>query len=163
MFKVGQFSIFLILGLILSQLVPVAVGPSFVLLALPLRVVTMTALAFIMVRVGLDFDIDKHQLRSYAYDYCVAMIAAALPWALCALYFVFVMAPRWLWSDINFWEHTMLLSRFAAPTSAGVLFSMLAAAGLTGTWVFAKARILAIFDDVDTILAVTVLQIVMVG
>ena len=52
----------------------------------------------------------------------------------------------------NSWTEALLAGRFAAPTSAGILFSMLAAAGLSGTWVFRKARVLAIFDDLDTVL-----------
>jgi len=40
---------------------------------------------------------------------------------------------------------------------------MLAAAGLAATWVFKKARILAIFDDLDTILLMIPLKIMMVG
>jgi Kef-type K+ transport system membrane component KefB len=40
---------------------------------------------------------------------------------------------------------------------------MLAAAGLASTWVFKKARILAIFDDLDTILLMIPLKIWMVG
>ena len=57
----------------------------------------------------------------------------------------------------------MLAARFAAPTSAGVLFSMLAAAGLAGTWAFGKTRILAIFDDLDTVLFMLPLKALMVG
>jgi Kef-type K+ transport system membrane component KefB len=123
----------------------------------------MTALAFIMIRVGYEFDVDKGRPRAYVYDYLVAMTAAGLPWIFCTLYFVFVMAEPAQRRDSVFWQHMLLLGRFAAPTSAGVLFSMLTAAGLSATWVFRKARVLAIFDDVDTILAVVVIQMVMVG
>ncbi len=126
-----------------------------------LHIATMTALAFIMIRVGYDFDIDKRRPGEYAFDYFVAMTAAALPWIFCTLYFVFVMTrPE---NSSERWTNMMLLSRFAAPTSAGILFSMLAAAGLNTKWVFRKARILAIFDDVDTILLVIVLQMLKVG
>jgi Kef-type K+ transport system membrane component KefB len=61
------------------------------------------------------------------------------------------------------WKETLLLSRFAAPTSAGILFTMLAAAGLKKSWVFQKTRVLAIFDDLDTILLMIPLQILMIG
>jgi hypothetical protein len=162
MSKVLLFSLLLLSGLILSQLVPRAVGPSFALVDAPLNILTMTALAFIMIRVGYEFDIDKRRLGSYVYDYLVAMTAAGLPWIFCTLYFVFVMAPSQR-SDFHFWERMLLLGRFAAPTSAGVLFSMLTAAGLSATWVFRKARLLAIFDDVDTILAIVLIQMAMVG
>jgi Kef-type K+ transport system membrane component KefB len=40
---------------------------------------------------------------------------------------------------------------------------MLAAAGLAATWVFKKARILAIFDDLDTVLLMIPLKILLVG
>jgi len=40
---------------------------------------------------------------------------------------------------------------------------MLAAAGLGGTWLFRKARVLAIFDDVDTVLLIILLKMLMVG
>lgn len=40
---------------------------------------------------------------------------------------------------------------------------MLAAAGLSNTWVFRKTRILAIFDDLDTVILMIPLQILMVG
>ncbi len=52
---------------------------------------------------------------------------------------------------------------FAAPTSAGVLFAMLAAAGLGTTWVFRKAQVLAVFDDFDAILILIPLQMAFVG
>jgi Kef-type K+ transport system membrane component KefB len=163
MHKVGLYSLLLILGLAASQLGPLAAGPSFALLDQPLRILTMTALAFIMIRVGCDFDIDKRQLGAYAGDFLVATTAAVLPWIFCAFYFALVMAPQQRWNDLSFWEQTLLLSAFAAPTSAGVLFSMLAAAGLGATWVFRKARILAIFDDIATILIVILLQMGTLG
>jgi Kef-type K+ transport system membrane component KefB len=40
---------------------------------------------------------------------------------------------------------------------------MLAAGGLAATWVFKKARVLAIFDDLDTILLMIPLKILIVG
>jgi len=65
--------------------------------------------------------------------------------------------------DVASWQEALLLARFASPTSAGVLFAMLAAAGLATTWVFKKARVLAIFDDLDTILLMIPLKMLMVG
>ncbi len=43
----------------------------------------MIFLAYIMIEVGMEFDIDKSRLGSYAIDYGIAMAAAAVPW-LCA-------------------------------------------------------------------------------
>ncbi len=116
---------------------------------------TMICLAYIMLEVGLEFTIDKKRLRSYGVDYLVAATAAAFPWILCALYFIFVF-------DSN-WKEALLTGRFAAPTSAGVLFTMLAAAGLAHTWLYKKARILAIFDDLDTVLFMIPLKMLIVG
>ena len=50
-----------------------------------------------------------------------------------------------------------------SPTSAGILFTMLAAAGLKASWVYKKVQVLAIFDDLDTILLMIPLQIMMIG
>jgi Kef-type K+ transport system membrane component KefB len=154
--KVALYSVLLVLGLVGSQLLAGA-GETLI------KLLTMTALAFIMIHVGWEFDLDRSRLGQYGWDYLVAGTAAAFPWILCALYFVYVMAPPSLWQTGDLWKESLLLSRFASPTSAGVLFSMLAAAGLGATWVFRKAQVLAIFDDLDTILLMIPLKIMMVG
>lgn len=56
-----------------------------------------------------------------------------------------------------------MIARFAAPTSAGVLFSMLNAAGLGETWVYNKAKILAVFDDLFTILLMVPIKMMYIG
>jgi Kef-type K+ transport system membrane component KefB len=124
---------------------------------------SMFALSFLMIHVGYEFEIDKSRPSQYAWDYIVAATAAAFPWVLCSLYFIFVMAPPEMWSSLDLWKESLLQSRFASPTSAGVLFSMMAAAGLAATWVFQKARVLAIFDDLDTILFMIPLKMLLVG
>ena len=154
--KVLTYSLLLIAGLIVSQFLG---GWG----ALPIRLLTMVALSFIMIHVGYEFEIDKSRPRQYAWDYFVAFTAAAFPWVFCAAYFVYVMAPSALWGHPDLWKEALLEARFASPTSAGVLFSMLAAAGLAATWVFNKARVLAIFDDLDTILLMVPLKMMMVG
>jgi Kef-type K+ transport system membrane component KefB len=123
----------------------------------------MVGLSFIMIRVGYEFDIDRSRLRQYGWDYVVAFTAASFPWIFVTLYFVFVLLPPATWGTLAAWQETLLAGRFAAPTSAGVLFSMLAAAGLGTTWLFRKARILAIFDDLDTVLLMIPLKMLMVG
>jgi len=160
--KVLVFSILLVIGLILSQLLPDLAGASFPILSEVITVLTLTGLAFIMIHVGYEFELDKTKLRSYGWDYVVAMTAAAFPWIFVALYFLYVMGPEGsvTWED---WKPALVISRFAAPTSAGVLFSMLAAAGLSSTWLFRKARVLAIFDDLDTVLLMIPLTMLMVG
>lgn len=120
-----------------------------------LHAATMVCLAYIMIEVGLEFTLDKKNIKSYGVDYLVAATAAAFPWIFCAIYFGVALKTNW--------KEALLIARFAAPTSAGVLFTLLAAAGLGTTWLFRKARILAIFDDLDTVLLMIPLQMMMVG
>jgi Kef-type K+ transport system membrane component KefB len=161
--KVILYSALLFAGLGLSQFLPALLGDSHDAAATAIRVLTMTGLAFIMIHVGFEFHIDKSRLGSYGWDYVVAFTAASFPWVFVTGYFVFVMLPPETWGDFDAWKETLLAGRFAAPTSAGVLFSMLAAAGLGATWLFRKARILAIFDDLDTVLLMIPLKMLMVG
>ena len=161
--KVAIFSLLLILGLLGSQFLPTLVGPGYGPISEVIGFLTFVALAYIMIHVGYEFEIDKNNLRAYGWDYVVAMTAAAFPWIFVTGYFVFVMLPPEFWGSFDAWKETLLAGRFAAPTSAGVLFSMLAAAGLSATWVFRKARILAIFDDLDTVLLMIPLKMMMVG
>jgi Kef-type K+ transport system membrane component KefB len=152
------YSILLIAGLIGSQVT----GSSETVEGM-VALATMVALSFIMIHVGYEFEIDKKNPGKYAWDGAVAMIAASLPWVGTAIYFVFVMGPREQWWNWPLWEGSLLKALFAAPTSAGVLFSMLAAAGLSATWVFQKARVLAIFDDLGTLLLLIPLKILITG
>ncbi|RNC65768.1 sodium:proton antiporter [Proteiniphilum sp. X52] len=163
--KVYFFSFLLVTGLILSQLVPHLLEDNFYSFKIFLDALLYISLAFIMINVGREFEINKKQWRSYSKDYLVAMGAAAFPWILVALYYLFFVAPleMRIWSDGDAWKETFLLSRFAAPTSAGILFTMLIAAGLKHTWVYKKVQVLAIFDDLDTILLMIPLQIMMIG
>lgn len=161
--KVALFSVLLIAGIALSQWLPGAVGENYKIAAEAVQILTMIALSFIMIHVGYEFEIDKDNLGQYGWDYVVAMTAAAFPWLFCCGYFVWVMMPSEAWTYWPAWKESLLASRFAAPTSAGVLFSMLAAAGLSATWLFRKARVLAIFDDLDTVLLMIPLKMLMVG
>ena len=161
--KVLLFSALLFLGLVGSQFLPGLIGPAYGTIGDFVRILTMTGLSFIMIHVGYEFNIDKSNLKQYGWDYTVAFTAASFPWILVTLYFVFVLLPLEAWGSLAAWKETLLAGRFAAPTSAGVLFSMLAAAGLGATWLFRKARILAIFDDLDTVLLMIPLKMLMVG
>jgi Kef-type K+ transport system membrane component KefB len=161
--KVAIFSALLIMGLLGAGVLPQVAGDHFPLLEKIITLLTLVGLGFIMIHVGYEFEIDKSDIKSYGWDYVVAMTAAAFPWVFVTLYFVFVMLPPSAWNSWNAWTELLLAGRFAAPTSAGVLFSMLAAAGLSATWLFGKARILAIFDDLDTILLMIPLKILIVG
>ncbi len=161
--KVLLFSVLLLIGLAGSQVLPGLVGPAYAAFGDLVRILTMIGLSFIMIHVGYEFDVDKSNLGQYGWDYVVAFTAASFPWVLVTLYFVLVLLPPDLRGTAAAWQETLLAGRFAAPTSAGVLFSMLAAAGLGATWLYRKARVLAIFDDLDTVLLMIPLKMMMVG
>lgn len=161
--KVLLFSVLLLLGLAGSQLLPARLGAGYAGFGDAVRLLTMVGLSFIMIRVGYEFDLDKSDLRRYGWDYVVAFTAASFPWVFVTGYFMLVLLPSGSLGSMAAWQETLLAGRFAAPTSAGVLFSMLAAAGLGATWLFRKARTLAIFDDLDTVLLMIPLKMLMVG
>lgn len=161
--KVLAFSLFLILGLVVSQVLPQVLGETFATVKYGTNTLLYVCLAFIMINVGREFEIEKSQWKSYAQDYFIAMAIAAMPWLLIALYYMFVLLPSSYWGDWTAWKENLLLSRFAAPTSAGILFTMLAALKLKSTWMYRKIQVLAIFDDLDTILLMIPLQILMMG
>lgn len=147
--RILVYSLLLITGMGLSQL-----GFA-VLWQEAIGALTMIFLAYIMVEVGMEFEIDKSRLREYGLDAFIAMGAAAIPWLFAAAYFywIFNLGVR----------ESLLVGRFASPTSAGILFTMLAAAGLAKTWVYKKARVLAIFDDLDTVLLMVPLRMLLIG
>lgn len=161
--KIALYSGLLISGLVLSQALPLAAPGAWAAADIPVKLATMFCLAFIMIHVGFEFAVDKAHVRRCAWDYAVAATAATFPWLLCAAYFVWAMSPADARTSWDAWKQALLIGRFSAPTSAGILFSMLAAAGLTSTWVFKKARILAIFDDLDTVLLMIPLKVMTVG
>ena len=161
--KIILFSVFLLLGLAGSQVFPILLGPEIHAHLKPFfDVMLYICLAFIMINVGREFELDKTKWKSYTEDYFIAMATAAVPWLLICGYFILLMPVQYR-LDWGAWKETLLLSRFAAPTSAGILFTMLAAAGLKKSWVYQKTRVLAIFDDLDTILLMIPLQILMIG
>ncbi|MBR5105796.1 MAG: sodium:proton antiporter [Alistipes sp.] len=161
--KVISFSLMLMLGLALSQFLPKLMGDSYGELKHMVEVALGVCLAFIMINVGREFEIDKSNVKVYVKDYLVAMLAAALPWIFIAVYYIFALMPQEFWGEGETWKESLLLSRFAAPTSAGILFSMLAAMKLQKSWIYQKAQTLAIFDDLDTIILMVPLQIAMIG
>lgn len=149
MFLVLIYSILLIFGIFCSQ--------SFNLVKIEniLQILTNTCLSYIMIEVGLEFMVDKTRLKSYGWDFLFAFLAAVLPWIFCACYFIYIFHISW--------QNAFLVGVFAAPTSAGVLFSMLAASGLGTSWLFRKAQILAVFDDFAAILLLIPLQVIFIG
>ena len=161
--KVLLFSALLILGLAGSQVLPGLLGPAHKGFSSVVTFLTMAGLAFIMIHVGYEFELDRGRLASYGWDYVVAMTTAGLPWLLAALYFVFVMLPASSRTSWDVWKEVLIIGRFAAPTATGVLFAMLAAAGLSASWMFRKTRVLVIFDDLDTVLLMVPLKVMLVG
>ncbi len=160
--KVLLFSFFLVLGLVFSQCLPVWLESSFDVIEKGIKTLMFVCLAFIMINVGREFELDKSCWKSYTAHYFIAMATAAVPWLLIAFYYMCLLPSHLFWN----WEackENLLLSRFAAPTSAGILFTMLAAAGLRKEWIYKKTQVLAIFDDLDTILLMIPLQILMIG
>jgi hypothetical protein len=161
--KIVLLSVCLIGGLILSQTLPVALEAHlYEQLKFGLDSLMFVCLSFIMINVGREFELDKSRWRSYLADYFIAMATAAMPWIMVTLYYMFLLGPQW-WGSWDAWRENLLIGRFAAPTSAGILFTMLAAAGLRQVWIYKKTQVLAIFDDLDTILLMIPLQIMLIG
>ncbi len=161
--KIAVFSILLMFGLVGAQLLPTITGDHHNLVSELITFFTMVGLSFIMIHVGYEFELNKSKVRSYGFDYLVAITTATFPWLFAAGYFVFILMPPELWSSGDAWKEVLVAGRFAAPTATGVLFAMLAAAGLSSTWMFKKTRVLVIFDDLDTVLLMIPLKILMVG
>ncbi len=143
------FSLLLFLGTLTGQLFDFSAARPL------LSVITSVCLAFIMIEVGMEFSGEDKKLTSYGRDFLIATTAAILPAILCLGYFMLMLHSQW--------KSAMLMGISFAPTSAGILFAMLIAAGLHTTWVFKKARVLAVLDDLVTILLLTPLEIIIHG
>ena len=90
--KIILFSLFLIIGLIGSQTIPTALNPeAFEKLKSFFDAMLYICLAFIMINVGREFELDKTKWKSYTEDYFIAMATAAVPWLLICGYFIFLM------------------------------------------------------------------------
>lgn len=152
------YTVMLLAGLACSQLAAAKMShTAYSQFGKGVGIATMFCLSFLMVHVGNEFVLKKSDIKGYAKDYAVAMSAAGLPWLFVACWLVFALPGSMAWGP------ALLMARFAAPTSAGILFSMLEAAGFKETWLFKKARVLAIFDDLDTILLMIPLKMFLVG
>ena len=161
--KILLLSFSLIIGLILSQIAPMAVEAElYSHVKYWLDTLMFICLAFIMINVGREFELDKSRWKGYISDYFIAMATAALPWIMVSIYYMWLLPPEYFGSW-EAWKENLLIGRFAAPTSAGILFTMLAAAGLQHVWIYKKTQVLAIFDDLDTILLMIPLQIMIIG
>ena len=76
--KVISFSLMLMVGLVLSQMMPAQLGEYYDLIREGIGILLGVCLAFIMINVGREFEIDKENIRGYAKDYFVAMFAGFL-------------------------------------------------------------------------------------
>ncbi|MBQ2018961.1 MAG: sodium:proton antiporter, partial [Alistipes sp.] len=102
--KIILFSLFLILGLICSQTLPTMVGvEKFAAAKTTLDVMLYTCLAFIMINVGREFELDRSRWRSYTADYFIAMITAAAPWLLICIYYMSLL-PADLFTSWDAWK-----------------------------------------------------------
>lgn len=161
--QIFGLSSLLMLGVVSSQLLPGLGSELYYPIQHVIKFLTTLCLGFVMIHVGVEFFIEKSKWKSYAWDYVIAATTALFPWIFCAVYFALILPHPEEMTSTQKWQECLLAGRFAAPTSAGVLFSMLFAIGLGNTWLFRKTRILAIFDDLDTILLLIPLKIAIVG
>merc|ERR1719237_163058 len=117
-----------------------------------------------MFHVGLEFEVEKAKGCAYVtVDILVSVASAFLAWGLCVAWFIIALpfAPCYGFEDKL--KDSVLTAHFSASTSAGVLFSMLAAANLSSSWTYRKARVLAIFDDLATIISIIPVKVLYIG
>ena len=74
--KILLFSFFLMLGLVVSQFLPAMVGEGYSSVKTVSNTLLYVCLAFIMINVGREFEMDKSRWRSYTEDYFIAMATA---------------------------------------------------------------------------------------
>ena len=85
--KILLFSFFLVIGLVVSQFLPAMVGENYSMVKTISNTLLYVCLAFIMINVGREFEMDKTRWKSYTEDYFIAMATAAFPWIFVALCF----------------------------------------------------------------------------
>ena len=95
--KVLLFSLFLVLGLVVSQMLPAMVGEQYSLVKTISNTFLFICLAFIMINVGREFEIDKTRWKSYTEDYFIAMATAAFPW----LYIICLSCFRAIYGEVG--------------------------------------------------------------
>ena len=105
--KVLSFSGFLMLGLVVSQFLPVIAGEGYGTVKSISNILLYVCLSFIMINVGREFVLDKTRWKSYAQDYFIAMATAALPWFMIAIYYVFVLLPPDFWNSWEAWKENL--------------------------------------------------------
>ena len=116
--KIVLFSLFLLIGLAGSQTLPTLLGAEHHAHLKPFfDGMLYVCLAYIMINVGREFELDKTQWKSYTADYFIAMATAAVPWLLICGYYIFLMpadvgAANRLRSRVSF--HVSQLPRYSA-------------------------------------------------
>ena len=105
--KILLFSFFLMLGLVVSQFLPAMVGEGYSSVKTVSNTLLYVCLAFIMINVGREFEMDKSRWRSYTEDYFIAMATAAFPWIFVALYYMFVLLPDIYWNSGEAWKEIL--------------------------------------------------------
>jgi len=163
--KILVYSFLMCLGLAISQFIPQALDDEF---GFYVRLPAGIALSYIIVHVGLDFEIVKWRLPTYAVDFFVATSAALIPLVVVFWYLKYVcgshsLPEHWFIPQALGTSQGLLLSVFSAPTSAGMLISMMEAADLKHTWVFKKASMLAILDDIDSLVFIAFMRILAIS
>ena len=108
--KVLSFSGFLMLGLVISQFLPMIAGEGYGTVKVLSNILLYVCLSFIMINVGWEFVLDKVRWKSYAEDYLIAMATAALPWFMIAIYYVFVLLPPDYWNSWEAWKESVTKS-----------------------------------------------------
>lgn len=161
--KIFSFSLLLILGLVASQILPGMLGESYPAFRAGATTFLYVCLSFIMINVGREFEIDKKRWRSYAEDYFIAMATAAVPWLLIALYYVFVLLPARVLGQWRRLERESVVEPFCRSDFGRHPVHDARGLRLKRSWMYRKIQVLAIFDDLDTILLMIPLQILMIG
>ena len=92
--KVLSFSLFLMLGLVISQLLPGALGAGYASFKACSDTLLYVCLGFIMINVGREFEIDKSRVALlHEPTTSSPWPPRPLPWILIVLYYIFVLLP----------------------------------------------------------------------
>lgn len=94
--KILLFSFFLVIGLVVSQFLPAMVGENYSMVKTISNTLLYVCLAFIMINVGREFEMDKTRWKSYTEDYFIAMGNRSLSLDLCGVVLYVRPASRYL-------------------------------------------------------------------
>ena len=127
--QVLLFSLLLLAGMVGAQLLPSGEHGATAVVGHGLQLLTMGALAFIMIHVGYEFELDKTNLRRYGWDYLdtvvlmipLKMLVVGLAWQLGA---IVVLLGALLWVA---WRYL-----YQVPLSVTWPWVLAYAVGLTG-------------------------------